>query len=154
MDLNFGFQQNEEEKLEKIFRRQLKKKNRKHIVSEMMEVKGAKKEAVSEKKNYYKYKAGIDVKKAKKVRKRKKDKESIFKRAYTKVKKKIYSYQSIYLYGLYTLLDGWDHILVRKDFYQKLAALVLAFFDRGLLQVAAISCGAVLAAELLLPYII
>lgn len=33
-------------------------------------------------------------------------------------------------------------------------ALVLAFFDRGLLQVAAISCGAVLAAELLLPYII
>ena len=33
-------------------------------------------------------------------------------------------------------------------------ALVLAFFDRGLLQVAAISCGAVLLAELLLPYIL
>ena len=33
-------------------------------------------------------------------------------------------------------------------------ALVLAFFDRGLMQVAAISCGAVLAAELLLPHIL
>ena len=33
------------------------------------------------------------------------------------------------------------------------AALVLAFFDRGLLQVAAISCAVVLAGELLLPYI-
>ncbi len=32
-------------------------------------------------------------------------------------------------------------------------ALVLAFFDRGLLQVAAISCGVVLAGELILPYI-
>ena len=33
-------------------------------------------------------------------------------------------------------------------------ALVLAIFDRGLLQVAAISCAGVLCAELLLPYLI
>ncbi len=132
MDLNFVFQQNEEEKLDKLFRKQLKKQNRRHIVSEMMEVKNAEREAVSEKKNYYKYKAGIDVKKAKKVRRRKKDKENIFRSLFTKIKRRIYSYQSIYLYGLYTLLDGWDRILVRKEFYQKLAALVFAFFAVGL----------------------
>ena len=33
------------------------------------------------------------------------------------------------------------------------AALVLAFFDKGLLQVAALSCAAVLCAELVMQYI-
>ena len=99
----------------------------------MIEVKNAKREAVSEKKNYYKYKDGKNVKKAKKVRKKKKDAESIFVKAYHKLKRKVYSYQSIYLYGLYTILDGWDNILKRKELYKRIACLLLCVLAAGLI---------------------
>ncbi len=131
MDLNFGLQQNEEERLDKLFRKELKKKNRRHIVSEMMEVKAAEREAAASKRDYYKYKDGKTVKKTKKTRKGKKDKESIFLSLRKAVRKKMYSLQSIYLYCLYTIMDGWDHILVKKDFYRKLASLVLVLFVVG-----------------------
>ncbi len=133
MDLNFGFQKNEEEKLDKLFQKELKKKNRRHIVSEMMEVKAAQREALTEKKDYYKYKDGKNVNKAKKIRKKKKDTDGFFVRMHKALRRKIYSYQSIYLYCLYTILDGWDRILVRKDFYRKLAALIMILFSAGLL---------------------
>lgn len=132
MDLNFGLQQNEEERLEKLFRKELKKKNRRHIVAEMMEVKAAKDEAYASKRDYYKYKDGRNVKKVRKTARKKKEKDGFFRSIRKWVKKKVYSYRSIYLYCLYTLMDGREHILAKKEFYKRLASLILVLFAVGM----------------------
>ena len=123
MDLNFKIQRNEEMQLEKMFNKLRKKQNRKHIVEEMIEVRKAKKAAISERQKYHNYQK-IPAKRSRISRwyeesglKKKADK--FFHRA----KRRVYAYESVYLYAWYTVLDFFDHVRAKKKLYMSFATL-------------------------------
>lgn len=124
MELNFKIQRNEELQLERLFNKYTRKQNRRHIVADMIEVRKAKKQAVSERMKYYKFQK-IPTKRSKLSRW---FENSILQKKADKlihqIKTKIFSYESIYLYVWHIVMDFWDHVKSKKNIYIPLSAVL------------------------------
>jgi hypothetical protein len=132
LELNLKLQRNEERRLDRYFAKKTKQYNRHHIVEDMIEVRKAKKRAVSERTKYYSLQK-IPAKKSKLTRwyetsrlKRRWD------RFVYKLKTKLYSYESIYMYVWHTILDAWDYIKSKKVVYIPIAALIVLLIMSGI----------------------
>ncbi|MFA0814666.1 MAG: M23 family metallopeptidase [Anaerofustis sp.] len=127
MELNFKLQRNEDLRLQKLVNKMTRRHNRRHIVDDMIEVRKAKKAAVNEKNKYYTYQK-VPAKKSGFSRwyagsKLKKNTDRLILR----VKTKIFSYESLYLYAWHTILDAVDYVRQRKKFYLSAAIILCAF---------------------------
>ena len=125
MELHFKIQKNEQAQLEKLFNRIAKRHNRQHIVEDMIAVRKAKKAAIAEKRMYKNYQK-VPTKRSKFTRwyHDSKIKGKISKLLH-KIKSKIFSYESVYMYIWHTILDGWDHIRRKKAIYLPLSLLLV-----------------------------
>jgi len=125
VELNFKIQRNEELQLERLFNKYTKRQNRRHIVDDMIEVRKAKKLAVSERLKYYRFQK-IPSKRSKLSRwyetsKLQKTADKMIHHAKTR----IFSYESIYLYVWHSFLDFVDHVRSKKAVYVPITVLAL-----------------------------
>jgi hypothetical protein len=126
MDIKFQLQLDEETQLEKLCNRLRKKQNRNHIVEDLIEVRKAKKQALAERKKYYVYQK-VPAKRSKLSRWYEQSAlRHSLNDAFYKIKKKIFSYESVYLHWYYGLLDIVDRIRAKKR-QIVIAASVLLF---------------------------
>lgn len=125
MDIKFQLQLDEESQLEKMCSRLRKKQNRNHIVEDMIEIRKARKQALLDKRKYYAYQK-VPAKRSKLSRWYE---QSTLRQhindVFYKIKKKIFSYESVYLHWYYGLLDIVDKIRVKKRQIVILGSVIL-----------------------------
>jgi len=125
LDINFKFQRNNEIQLERLFERHKRRENRRHIVDEKIEIKKAKREAISSSLSYKKT-GQLQLSTTAVAPADKRFIARVADRAVYETQKRVYSLQSFLLYIAAGLADAWKAEKPRRPLYVACLAILAA----------------------------